>query len=115
MSLRGQRLPVDVDARVQKLPRFRGVLAMGVFGFRTVDGGFRGESALLREFISVANSGGSDSFQRGAALILFSFAAGSGSDQKISGPEGNERILRTHNQPSYSRGLTLPFADGIPL
>ena len=60
LSLRLPRLSPDIRIEIEKIPRFRRVLAIRLFRFRTGDGGFGGQSAPLCGFISVAHSGGSD-------------------------------------------------------
>ncbi len=54
LSARGQEEPL-------KIPRFRGVLAVGPWCIRTGDCGFRAWTAPLSVFFSVAKLGGSDS------------------------------------------------------
>jgi hypothetical protein len=63
LSLRKQRLSSTIRTQTKKFPRFRGVFAVGLIRFRTGDGRFWVESARFAPFISVANSGGSDSLQ----------------------------------------------------
>ena len=58
-SLPVQRLPARTPAQPEKSPRFRGVLAVEPWRFRTGDCGFRAGKTARPVFVSVAELGGS--------------------------------------------------------